>query len=130
MATIYFEKARELGELILQSEQSARLNAAREAYNNDSEATKKLEEYSKYQNDVNSSISQGAMSQEEFQLATKRLTEWGSELKQDAVIGELVTAENEFGAFVNSVMNVMKITITGEAESCSSEGCAGCSGCH
>ncbi len=124
--TVYYEKARELGELILQSDKAALLNEARKAFDAEPSAKVKLDEYSKYQKDVQESAAKGVMTQEEFNIATQRMAEMVSELKKDAVIGALIFAENEFGSFVNNVLNVLKATITGEMPA--EESCSGCSG--
>ncbi len=126
--SIYKEKAKELGLLILSSDQAKLMADATAIYKSSEEAQAKMAEYQKYQADVQKSMQEGKISQEEFNLMTKQLTEMATELKQDAIVGALVFAENEFNGFVNNVMNVVKNTIMGidEEEGCSCGG--GCGG--
>ncbi len=131
--SIYFEKARELGNLILESEQSIMLADASAEYNNNPECVKKMEDYRAYQENVKTSMQSGTLEKEEITVLTQRLTEMATELKSDPTIAALVNAENEFNGFVNQVMNVVKATIMGQPVdngSCGSQGgCSSCSGC-
>ena len=129
--SIYFEKAQELGKLILESEQSIRLADAQAAYNADPEAQAMMEEYSKYQENIRQSMEQGALDQEQLKAATQRLSEMVHELKKHPVAGALIFAENEFNTFVNQIMTVFRQTLLGQEESsCGSGGCSSCAGCH
>ncbi len=130
--SIYNEKAKELGELILKSDQAISVNIAREALESDEDAKRKLLEYTAYQTDIQRNISKGNMTEEQYKLAIQKLTEMGAELKKHPLIGTLIFAENEFNAFINQVMNVLKSVITGiPAEESNCGGCQGgsCSSC-
>lgn len=128
--SVYFEKARELADLIMQSEESFRMADARSAYLAMPEAVAKMQEYAAYQAEVQAAMKSGEMDAEGFKAATKKMTEMAGELKSDAVIGEMVKTENEFNYFVNQIMDVLKATIMGDGgEACSSDGCGGCNGC-
>lgn len=126
--SIYNEKAKELADLILESEQAKSMADARAAFDNDEDAKAKMQEFQEYQMDVQKSFQAGGLSQEEATKLQQNLAQKVTELKQDEVIGSLVFAENEFNGFVNNVMNVLKNRIMGiEEESC---GCGGgCGGC-
>ncbi|MFV0520631.1 MAG: YlbF family regulator [Lachnospirales bacterium] len=137
--SIYKEKAKELGLLILSSDQAKTMADATAIYQASPEAQAKMAEYQKYQADVQKSMKEGTITQEEFQVMTKQLTEMATELKQDPIVGSLVFAENEFNGFVNNIMTVVKNTIMGVDEEacgcggscgdgCGSGGCGG--GCH
>lgn len=128
----YFEKARELGELIKESEYAKIMADARAVYEENEAAVQMLNEYASYQNNVKQSMDQGVMTTEQARESTQRLAAMVHELKQEPAIAALIFAENEFNAFVNQVMNVLKFTITGEDESdgCSTGECGSCAGCH
>ena len=129
----YFQKARELGELIKESEYSKIIADAKAVYESNETAVQMMEEYVNYQNNVKQSMDQGVMTPEQVDEATKRIAAMAHELKQEPSIAALIFAENEFNAFVNQVMNVLKVTIMGEEESggCSPDSCSSCSsGCH
>ena len=128
--SIYFEKARELGNLILESDQAQMLKEASTTFKENEEAVARLEEYKAYQRNIGESIQSGILPKEDMQVATQRLTEMAAELKQDPVIGALIFAENEFNGFVNQVMSVLKQTIMGDEGQCDKQSCGGsCSGC-
>lgn len=124
----HFDKARELADLIIQSEESLRLADARAAYRSDTEAVAKMQEYTAYQSEVQTVMKNGEMNSEQFKEATKKMTEMGAELKSDPVIGELIKCENEFNSFVNQIIDVLKATITGVVNDCD-KNCGGCKGC-
>ena len=136
--SIYYEKARELGNLILSSEQAINLTDASAAFKKNKEAKQKMDEYNEYRSSIQKSIDSKAMSQDEFKMASKRLAEMIAELKKDPDVAALLYAENEFNGFVNQVMNILKLTITGgsnkeETEPEKETGCGGCasgSGCN
>lgn len=127
--SIYFEKARELGNLILASEHAIALTDASVNFNSNKESKQKMEEYKAYQASVQASIDKKAMSKDEYKIASKRLAEMAIELKKDESIAGLIYAENEFNSFVNQVMNILKLTITGASVE-EENGPAGCAGCR
>ncbi|MFV0504696.1 MAG: YlbF family regulator [Lachnospirales bacterium] len=130
--SIYFDKARELGEMILASEQANTLSEATIIFQNNPEAKAKMDEYNKYQADVRNSMQSGELSKEEITKMTQRLTEMAVNLKQDEIVGGLVFAENEFNGFVNQVMSVLKVTIMGDENKineCTQGDCSSCKGC-
>jgi len=124
MMAAYEEKARELGNLILESEQKKKLAAAQAAFKADPEAQPRMDVYNAYIENVQMAIDSGAMTEEQYGGARKRMAEMVTELKAYPVIGEMVAAENEFNFFVNQIMGILKETIMGKEAG----GCAGCSG--
>jgi len=129
--SVYFEKAKELGELILASEASKDMADAQAVFRADADAVAALDKYKALSEHVHQQMSSGELSQDEFRAATEEINQMGAELKKQPVIGALVDAENEYNAFVNTIMGVLKSTLTGK-EGCGShkDGCGGgCSGC-
>ncbi len=125
-----FDKARELGNLILLSDQAKLLADANNEFLLDFDAKEKMDEYKKYQEDVKVSMSSKDISKEEITIMTRRLTEMAAELKEIPTVAALVFAENEYNAFVNNVMGVVKATIMGQNTECDSGSCSSCSsGC-
>ncbi len=125
-----FDKARELGNMILGSEKALLLADATNEFSLDFDAKAKMDEYKKYQEDVRVSMQSGQASKEEITIMTRRLTEMATELKEIPTVAALVFAENEYNAFVNNVMGVVKATIMGQNTECDSGSCASCgSGC-
>lgn len=125
-----FDKARELGNLILASDHALRLADATNEFQLDFEAKEKMDEYQKYQENVRVSMKNPDTSKEEITVMTRRITEMATELKEYPTVAALVFAENEYNAFVNNVMGIVKATIMGQDTSCSSGSCSSCSGCN
>ena len=126
--SLYFEKAREFGQTLLDSPKGEQLKKAREIYNNDKESVRKMEEFNAYQININKSRLENVLSQDELNIAHKNLTDLADKLKKEEIIGNLVNSENEFNIFINEIMDVIKATITGTNEVVeTSGGCGGCS---
>ncbi|MCL2873333.1 MAG: YlbF family regulator [Defluviitaleaceae bacterium] len=123
----YYEKARELGNLILESNEAKKLHDARKKFDENLDAKKGLEEYSAFQTDVRSRAARGEIAPDEFAANSEKLMKMAEELKNNETIENLMMAESEFNEFVNGVMNILKFTITGvdASDEC---GCHGCSG--
>ena len=128
-----YDKARELGNLILESSAAKKLHEARQVFEADAEAKKGLDEYSAFQMDFRSKASQGEISQDEFAANSEKLMQMAEKLQSNEIISNLMEAEAEFNDFVNGVMNILKFTITGTdaSDACGCHGCPGgnCGGC-
>ncbi|MCD8090658.1 MAG: YlbF family regulator [Clostridiales bacterium] len=122
-----FNKARELGEIMLSSPLSARLEAARAAFDNDMEARETLFTYNEKHRRVEELMSNDT-SGEDFKAANEELREAMEKLQKDKVIEELINCESRFNNYVTQVLNIIKATVLGE-DSCTGD-CSGCSGCH
>ncbi len=128
--SIYFDKAREFGKLLLESDQGQRVTAAREAFDNNQEAVRTFEDFKAYQENIRESVKMGVMNQDEYTKASQNLLEKSDYLKKQPVINELLDSEAEFLAFVNQALGIIKATITGDLpeNGCGGE-CGGCAGC-
>ncbi len=125
------DKAMELGELVLETAQAKKLNEAREAYNNDTEAKSRMDEFAAYKNTIQQGRDQNTLSDTEFKSAQNKLSDMSLELQAIPSIGNLISAENEFNLLVNQVFNVLRATITGQGSGCSPSDCSSCGGgCH
>ena len=129
--TVY-EKARELGEMILETKEGKRLYDAKFIYGGDDDAKKVLTEYMMYRNILRSKAGDGSISEEELKSEIQKLNVLGEKAKENAVVKELMDAEDKFNTLVNSVLNILKETVLKDEEE--SEGCTGicssCGGCH
>lgn len=128
--TVY-EKARELGELLLETEQAKRLTDARYIFDGDEQAQKALFDYTEYRNNVVNKMEDGSLKPEQYKEEAKKINEMAKELKNTPIVGDMLKAESEFNSLVNQVMEILKVTINGEEETSGCTGnCSGCSGCH
>lgn len=113
-----FEMARALGLGVLNTEEYARLTTATAVFNGSEEAQNKLNEYYNLrQNGENKD--NGA------------LERMAAELQSNPEIGPMIDAQNDFNTLVNTVMEILRVTITGEmvSNSCG-QGCGACGGCE
>ncbi len=127
-----YDQARQLGKDILECEEAQKLYAAREAFEKDEEAKALVDEYTKMKDEW-----QNIMSDPDSDKAI--LTELGDkivakeeEIKNNASTAKLLEAESQFGAYVNSIFNLLSATIQGQdvtAGGCDPSSCASCSGC-
>ena len=130
-----FEKAKELGEMILASEESKALADATAAFEASEESKTKFEEFKAYRQNIHDSIQQKAMSEEEYMKASERLNEMQAEIKEDANIKAVIQSENEYNGFVDQIMRTIQVTVMGEeaADACGGHDhshCGGCGGGH
>ncbi|WP_250227422.1 YlbF family regulator [Anaeropeptidivorans aminofermentans] len=131
--SIYFEKARELGNLILESDYAKAMEEANEVYLNDETAKEQMSKYQDYYAEIQKGIQESSLSQEEVTEASKKLSEMVEELKAIPSMAALIYAEGEFNDFVTEIMNILRLTITGKSAEEINTGCGGscggCSGC-
>ena len=126
-----YNKARELAEMLLETEEGKAMADAKYIFDGNQEAKKMLFDYSQYRDSVQVRMESGALSQDEFQKETEKMNEMIKNLREDPIIGEMIRTENEFNKLVNQVMNVFKATIMGNNEDGGCSGsCGSCSGCH
>lgn len=129
--TVY-DKARELGNLLLESEEGKRLNDKRYIFDGSEESKRRLNEYSRYRESVHLKLNSGELGEEEVKLEQENLKKKIEEVTADPIISDMIRAEEDFANLVSSVMNIVRATIEGESEGfagCSGN-CRGCSGCR
>ena len=97
--TVY-EKARELGEMILETKEGKRLYDAKFIYGGDDDAKKVLTEYMMYRNILRSKAGDGSISEEELKSEIQKLNVLGEKAKENAVVKELMDAEDKFNTLV------------------------------
>lgn len=129
-----FDQARKLGKDMLECEEAQKLYAARHKFDNDEAAQKLMTEYDELKNKWQSVMQDDAADKKELTTLGDEITAKEKEIRANEVSMELMKAESEYGAFVNSVFNLISATIQGQDPSemggCNPNGCAGCSGCH
>lgn len=142
LTTIYFEKAIELGNMVVESEASIRLADARAAFEADARAKSSYQSYEEYQKNMQIAIQSGFMTEETYQQALKKRIELEIELKSQPIVQEMLRAESEYNNFVSSVVEMLQLTIKGGQEmlctcgtnpggtcNCGSGGSGGCGSC-
>ena len=118
-----FAKARELGEMLTDSELFAREN-----FDNDMEARETLFDYNEKSRHAESLMTEGGTDPQAMREANAALGEAAKRLEANETITELINLEARYRNMTNQVINILKATALGE-EACSGD-CSGCSGCH
>ena len=121
----YFEKAIELGNMVMGSEPSLRFADARAAYLADDNAQELMRAYTDFQDKMKADISGGEMTAAAYQEALKQRAELEIAAKGNALIHEMLKAEAEYTSFANAVVDMLKSTMNADDAACGA-GC-GCS---
>ena len=128
--SIYFEKARELGQLILESEAAKQMADAAAVYDADREATEQFEVYKARFQIFQKQLSENELSEQEYKNESEMLNEMAEKLKTYPAIAGIIEAENEFNLFVSEIMDVLKGSIMGRIGSGCGSGAGACgAGC-
>ena len=122
-----YQKARELADVINNSEYAHILNEARENFEKNKELKKRFDDYTAYKADIKSRLIAKTLKPEEYKMENIKLDKISEELQDEEDLIALLTAEDEFNDFVNNVLSMLKTSIQGGEGGCSSGGCGGCS---
>lgn len=129
-----FDKARELAEMLLESDQGKKMQDARFVFENNEEAKTELLNYTNYRQAVKERIDSGELSQEEIQAESEKISNMIKKMQTNPIINDMVAAESDFNMFVNNVMSVFQATLQGDdgcGDDCGCTGsCGSCGGCH
>lgn len=122
-----FEKSRELGELLVASEEYKKVQQAEETFNGDEVAQKKVGEFNEMQQAVQTMMQTPDPDQAAIAAMADRLRNMQAELVEMPAIKAMNEAQTEFSNLLNQVNQVLRFIITGEVDE---GGCGGnCSGC-
>ena len=116
-----FQKTRELGEALLESEIYTKIKAAEEKAMKNEEAARLMSEMLERR----SSIQEMMQQTNPDPAALKRLSD-----EMDDIV-ELTQARGEFNGLINQVNQVLQFIVTGRMDDGDCAGdCSACSGCH
>lgn len=122
-----FEKTRELGQMIQESEEMKRMKAADAAQLADEEAQKLLQEFNLQRMNLARDMQEGKMPKEE---AVKKNNEaFEKMVSSSETIKEYVDAKKAFDAMISKINGVLNFYITGQDPDCT-HNCSTCGGCH
>ena len=130
-----FEKSRELGELLVASDEYRKVQEAEEAFNNDEAAQAKVAEFNELQNGVQQLMQTPDPDQAAIAAMADRLRSMQAELIEMPAIKAMNDAQSAFSEVLNQVNQVLRFAITGQVDdggcggNCSSCG-GGCGGSH
>jgi len=122
-----FEKTRELGEMIQESEEMKRMKAADVAQLADEEAQKLLQEFKLQRMNLARDMQEEKITKEE---AVKKNNEaFSNMVSASETIKEYVDAKKEFDMMVSKINGILNFYITGQDPNCT-HNCSTCGGCH
>lgn len=118
-------KAKELAEMLNESEEAKRADAAKKAQDTDINAQAMIKKYNEKRRDVAVKMQFGEHSQDEMEEMRREINEAFDELMTNEVVKEFVEASKEYDLLVQQVVSV----VTGQGGGCGGS-CSSCSGCH
>lgn len=122
-----FEKTRELGEMIENSEEMKRLKIAEGLQAEDAEAQELFGEFNLKRMNLAKDMQEGKISREE---AVKKNNEAFEEmLEKSDLIKDYIDAKKEFDQMISKINGILNYYITGQDPNCT-HNCSTCSGCH
>lgn len=122
-----FEKTRELGELIQQSELMKRTKDLEAKQESDEEASALLKEFNLNRMNLARDMQSGKISREE--AIQKNNKAFDDICEKSPIIREYIEAKQQFDAMVQQVNQILNYYITGADPSCTHD-CSTCGGCH
>lgn len=120
-----YQKARELGYLITESDYKKTLEEAQKIFNSNFELKEKFEDYTSYKSQTLKRIKMKQITEDELQKTKAELDIMSKELEDEDDLIFLLNAEKDFNNFVNKIMSILKSQIKGE-QGCSGAACGGC----
>ncbi len=129
MASI-FEKARELGQAIIESEEYKELKKAEIEQENDEAALELLKKYSELRTTLAKEIQDGSVSEERMTAIRDELEEAYGALTTNDHITAYINAQRTFQAIIDQMNNIISYHITGKLSGGCSGDCSGCNSCH
>ena len=125
-----FEKARELGEAIIESKEYKELKAAELTQENDEEAMALLKEYSEVRSRLAEEIQKGDVSEERIAEIREELEEAYQKMTTNDLITAYINAQRTFQAVIDQMNNILSFHITGQLPGGCSGNCSSCNECH
>lgn len=129
--TEVYDMARKLGTMIQSTPQWEIFESTEKAFKADEEAQKLVADYNQAYQEFQMKMQQGGISPEEQQSHQQNMQEFDTKIKENEVISSYSTAGNTFNQFMDSIMQMISSTLTGEEPEeggCSPSDCSSCGG--
>ena len=124
-----YDSARALGKEIVESEAAKKLEEARKAFDNSEKSQKLVNEYTELKQKFTNIMSDKDSDKIQLTDIGNKIKEIEAEVRKDEITNNLIKAESEYGAFINSVFNIINATIQGENTAGCEGQCSKCTGC-
>ncbi len=129
-----FKMARELGQLIVASEEYKRATESMDLLNNDETATALIAGYNQKRAEKVDGVDINSLPENELKEINDYLQDEFNIILENPVVKEYIKAQSEYEGMVNSVNAILKFYISGRSEKEGSSECGGscstCGGCH
>lgn len=125
-----FDKARELGLAVVNSEVYQNLKKAEAEQETDKEAMELLKSYSDLRTELGKEIQAGEPTAERMMEIRTLLNDEYKKVTDNPTVAAYILAKNELEAVLNQMNTILSYYINGEQEGGCSGDCSGCSGCH
>lgn len=126
-----FQKTRELGEALLQSDEYKAMKQIEDQAMGNRQAAETMGKYIEAKNEIEELLMGDDPDPEQLRALSDRMDALQEQLQMIDDIQALTEARNNFSALIDQVNNVLKFIITGQMDDPDAEGgCSGsCSGC-
>ena len=125
-----FDKARELGEAIVNSDEYKTMKLAEAKQEQDEEAMKLLQEYSELRKALGEEINKGDVSKERMEEIRTAVEEAYEKVTTNDTIVEYINAQRTFQAIIDQMNTIISYHITGQLPGGCAGSCSTCGGCH
>ena len=125
-----FDKARELGEAIVNSDEYKAMKLAEAKQEQDEEAMKLLQEYSEIRKTLGEEINKGDVSKERMEEIRAAVEEAYEKVTTNDTIVEYINAQRTFQAIIDQMNTIISYHITGQLPGGCGGSCSTCGGCH
>lgn len=125
-----FEKARELGQAIVESEEYKALKKAEQEQEQDAEALQLLQDYSAVRTKLAEEINKGDVGEERMTQIREELETAYEKMTTNDHITAYINAQRTFQAIIDQMNSIISFHITGKIPGGCSGSCSSCGGCH
>lgn len=125
-----FEKARELGEAIIESKEYKEVKEAELRQEQDEEALALLKEYSDVRSRLAAEIQKGDVDDSRIAEIREELEQAYEKMTTNDSITAYINAQRTFQAIIEQMNNILSFHITGKMPGGCSGNCSSCNECH
>lgn len=124
------DKAKELGQMIVESEEFLTLQKAEIRQNNDPEANELIANYNVKRNTLMEQMNAEGVTKDQMEDIRNQMEAEFTTLSANETISSYIEATQNFQQMMTQINSVISYYVNGEQSGCASGDCGGCSGCH
>ncbi len=123
------EKAKELGQLLAESNELKHFKALETVFYGDEKAQEVLDHYQTRRDEITKKMHESDMTPEALRGFQEELRSCMALLTENKVVNDYLEAKSKFNQLITQVNSIISFCVEGEQEGCSGS-CSSCSGCH